>query len=37
MGRFIGGFLMGGFLALVFQPYMFPDGFAEGIRRIFNL
>jgi hypothetical protein len=36
MGKFIAGFLLGAFLALVFQPYMFPDGFADAIRHMFG-
>lgn len=32
MGKLIGCFLLGAFLALVFQPYLFPNGFASALR-----
>jgi len=27
-------FLIGAFLALIFQPFMFPDGFVEALRHV---
>ena len=32
MGKLIGCFLLGVLLALVFQPYIFPDGLASALR-----
>jgi len=37
MGKFIVGILIGAFLALIFQPYLFPDGFIGAFRRFFGL
>ena len=36
MGKFFGGFLVGALLALIFQPFLFPDGFMELFHGTFN-
>jgi hypothetical protein len=36
MSKFFGGVLVGAFLALIFQPFVFPDGFMEVFRGTFN-
>jgi hypothetical protein len=36
MGKFFGGLFIGAVLALIFQPFLFPDGFMELFRGSFN-
>jgi len=34
MGKFIFGFLAGPLLALIFQPYLFSDGFGAALQQL---
>jgi hypothetical protein len=36
MGKFFGGLFVGVLLALVFQPFVFPEGFMEVFHGMFN-
>lgn len=36
MVRYAGCFLLGAFLALIFQPWLFPDGFVEALRHMWG-